>query len=46
MNLSGSVLKEVDELRDLGLPTNHHLSWNPHVDTITSKATRMLALIN
>ena len=43
--LNGSVLEEVYEFRDLGLLTNHHLSWNYHVDAITSKANRILGLI-
>ena len=43
--LKGSVLEEVDGFRDLGLLTNHHLSWNSHIDTITSKANRILGLI-
>ena len=43
--LKGSVLEEVNEFRDLGLLTNHHLSWNSHIDTITSKANRILGLI-
>ncbi|KAK2564322.1 hypothetical protein P5673_012582 [Acropora cervicornis] len=43
--LKGSVLEEVNEFRDLGFLTNHHLSWNSHIDTITSKANRILGLI-
>ena len=44
--LKGSVLEEVNEFRDLGSLTNHHLSWNSHnIDTITSKANRILGLI-
>ena len=43
--LKGSVVEEVDEFRDLGLLKNHHLSWNSHIDTITSKANRILGLI-
>ena len=39
------MLEEVNEFRDLGLLTNHHLSWNSHIDTITSKAKRILGLI-
>ena len=35
----------VNEFRDLGLLTNHHLSWNSHIDIITSKANRILGLI-
>ena len=43
--LKGSALEEVDEFRDLGLLTNHHLSRNSHIDIITSKANRILGLI-
>ena len=39
--LKGLVLEEVNEFRDLGLLTNHHLSWNSHIDIITSKANRI-----
>ena len=42
--LNGSVLEDVYEFRDLGLLTNHHLSWNSHVDAITNKANRILGL--
>ena len=38
--LKGPVLEEVNEFRDLGLLKNHHLSWNSHIDTITSNANR------
>ena len=43
--LKGSVLEEVNEFRDLGVLTHHHLSWNSRIDTITSKANRILGLI-
>ena len=43
--LNGSVFEEVYEFRDLGLLTNHHLSWNFHVDAITNKANRILGLL-
>ena len=43
--LNGSVLEEVYEFRDLGLLTNHHLSWNSHVDAVTNKANRILCLL-
>ena len=43
--LNGSVFEEVYEFRDLGLLTNHHLSWNSHVDAITNKANRILGLL-
>ena len=29
----------------MGIITNHHLSWNPHIDYVVSKANRMLGLI-
>ena len=43
--LKGSALEEVNEFWDLGLLTNHHLSWNSHIDIITSKANRILGFI-
>ena len=43
--LKGLALEEVDKLRDLGLLTNHHLSWNFDIDIITSKANRIFGLI-
>ena len=43
--LENSELEEVKEFKDLGIITNHHLSWNPHIDYIVSKANRMLGLI-
>ena len=33
------------EFRDLSLLTNHHLSWNFHVDAIKNKANRILGLL-
>ena len=29
----------------MGIITNHHLSWNPHIDYVVSKVYRMLGLI-
>lgn len=43
--LENSKLAEVKEFKDLGIITNHHLSWNPHIDYVVSKANRMLGLI-
>ena len=43
--LENSELEEVKEFKDLGIITNHHLSWNPHIDYIVLKANRMLGLI-
>ena len=43
--LENSELEEVKEFKDLGIITNHHLSWNPQTDYIVSKASRMLSLI-
>ena len=42
---NGSVLEDVNEFRNLGLLTNHRLSWNSHVDAITNKAKRILGLL-
>ena len=43
--LENSELEDVKEFKDLGIITNHHLSWNPHIDHVVSKANRMLGLI-
>ena len=40
--LDNSGLEEVEEFKDLGIFTNQHLSWNPHIDYVVSKATRVL----
>ena len=34
-----------EELKDLGIITNQHLSWNPHIDHVVSKVNRILGLI-
>ena len=38
-------MEEVKEFKDLGVITDHHLSWNRHIDHVVSKANRMLGLI-
>ena len=39
-----TTLNEVDEFKDLGILTDHQLSWNQHVDS--AKANRILGLIS
>ena len=43
--LENSGLEEVKEFKDFGILTNQHLSWNPHIDYVVSKANRVLGLI-
>ena len=43
--LDNSGLEEVEEFKELGIFTNQHLSWNPHIDYVVSKANRVLGLI-
>ena len=43
--LNNTELEEVDEFRDLGVITDHHLRWNSHVNCVIAKANRMLGLI-
>ena len=43
--VESSVLKEVNEFRDLGMTTDQHLRWNLHIDKVVAKANRMLGLI-
>ena len=40
-----SELEEVKEFKDLGIITNHYLSWNSHNYRLSSIQGRMLGLI-
>ena len=42
--LDNSGWEEVEEFKDLGIFTNQHLSWNPHIDLVVSKASRSSGL--
>ena len=43
--LNNSTLQSTSDFCDLGLVTNCNLSWNNHIDKISSKANRILGLI-
>lgn len=43
--LNDNTLEEASEFCDLGLVTTSRLSWNAHVDKISSKANNILGLI-
>ena len=43
--LGGTKLDCIDVEKDLGVLVSHDLSWNNHVDLISSKAQRMLNLL-
>ena len=45
LQLGGTTLEVTAEFSDLGLLTNHKLSWNSHIDRISSKANKVLGLI-
>ena len=45
VHMNDTVLEEVKEFKDLGILTDCSLSWNSHTDVITTKANRMLGLI-
>ena len=45
LQLGGTTLEVTAEVSDLGLLTNHKLSWNSHIDKISSKANKVLGLI-
>ena len=45
LQLGGTTLEVTAEFSDLGLLTNHKLSWNSHIDNISSKANKVLCLI-
>ena len=44
-HLGGTKLDCIDVEKDLGVLVSHDLSWNNHVDLISSKAQRMLNLL-
>ena len=43
--LVGIKLNRVDVEKDLGVSVSHNLSWNNHVDLISTKAQRMLNVL-
>jgi len=43
--LNNTELEEVDEFRDVGVITDHHLRWNSHASCAIATANRMLGLI-
>ena len=45
LHLNNCTLESTSEFCDLGLVTNCNLSWNNHIDKITSKANKILGLI-
>ena len=45
LHLNNSTLQSTTDFCDLGLVTTCSLSWNNHIDKITSKANRILGLI-
>ena len=45
LQLGGTNLEVTAEFSDLGFLTNHKLSWNSHIDKISSKANKMRGLI-
>ena len=45
LQLGNNTLEETSKFRDLGLVTTSKLSWNAHVDKISSKANKILGLI-
>ena len=44
--MGGKLLKTVNQ-HDyfLGIPIDHHLSWNPQVDYVCTKATRLIGYL-
>ena len=44
-SVTNTELEEVDEFRDLGAITDHHLRWSSHVNCVVAKANWMLGLI-
>ena len=42
---SNTESEDVDEFRDLGAITDHHIRWHAHVNCVVAMANRMLGLI-
>ena len=45
LQLGGTILEVTAEFSDLCFLTNHKLSWNSHLDKISSKANKVVGLI-
>ena len=43
--MAGEALERVDDMCDLGISIDKAVTWNTHVNNITSKANRKLGLI-
>ena len=43
--LNNIELEKVDEFRDRGNITDHHIGWNSHVNCVVAKANKMLGFI-
>ncbi|PFX27691.1 RNA-directed DNA polymerase from mobile element jockey [Stylophora pistillata] len=43
--LNNTELEQVEEFKDLGVITDHHLKWNSRVNCVVAKANRTLGLI-
>ena len=39
-------VEHVDTFNFIGITIDKHLNWNPYVDTISSKVSRSLAILN
>ena len=37
-SMEKTMMEEVKDFKDLEIISNHHLSWNSHVDNIVSKS--------
>ena len=44
--MSGQVLKIVEQHSYLGVIIDHQLSWNPHIDYVRGKATKLIGFLN
>ena len=45
LELNNNILEETTEFCDLGLVSSNKLSWNAHVDKISSKANKLVGLM-
>ena len=44
-NINGHIIEQVTTMKDLGVIVSDDLSWSQHIETIVSKANKILGLI-
>ena len=45
ITINNSTIKQVDHFNFLGLTLDHNITWNPHVDKVSIKISRVTGLV-